>query len=79
MRRFLTYYLPRAAEVADGFATLEGNRVPNAARLGEVGSVIVKLEEAFVHYADSLTDAELGTLDTDLRLIRASLKEDLGR
>jgi hypothetical protein len=79
VRRFLTYYLPRAAEVVDGFATIESNRVPNTARLAEVGSVIVKLEEAFVHYADSLADAELGTLDTDLRLIRASLKEDLGR
>jgi len=41
--------------------------------------VLVKLEEAFVHYADSLVDEEFGTLDTDLRLIQASLKEDLGR
>ena len=79
VRRFLTYYLPRAAEVAEGFAILEGNRVPDATRLGEVRSVIFKLEDAFVHYADSLADAELGTLDTDLRLIQASLKEDLGR
>ena len=41
--------------------------------------MIVKLEDAFVHYADSLADDELGTLDVDLRLIQASLKEDLGR
>lgn len=79
VRRFLTYYLPRAAEVAEGFAIIENNRAPDATRLGEVRSVIFKLEEAFVHYADSLADAELGTLDTDLRLIQASLKEDLGR
>lgn len=78
VRRFLTYYLPRTAEVAEGFATLEGNRAPDQERLGEVRSVLLKLEEAFVHYADSLAEAELGTLDTDLRLIQASLKEDLG-
>ena len=42
--------------------------------------VIEKLEGAFVHYADSLADAELGGLDIDLKTrSRASLKEDLGR
>jgi 5-bromo-4-chloroindolyl phosphate hydrolysis protein len=79
VRRFLTYYLPRAAEVSEGFAVLEGNRAPDPARLGAVRDVLVKLDDAFVHYADSLTDSELRTLDTDLRLIQASLKEDLGR
>lgn len=79
VRRFLGYYLPRAAEVAEGYSVLASNRAPDTARLGEVRSVIFKLEDAFVHYADSLADAELGTLDTDLRLIQASLKEDLGR
>jgi 5-bromo-4-chloroindolyl phosphate hydrolysis protein len=79
VRRFLTYYLPRAAEIAEGFDIMESARAPDAARLDEVRSVISKLEEAFIHYADSLTEAELGTLDTNLRLIQASLKEDLGR
>lgn len=79
VRRFLTYYLPRAAEVAEGFDILEDARAPDRARLDEVRSVIFKLEDAFVHYADSLAEAELGTLDTDLRLIQASLKEDIGR
>jgi 5-bromo-4-chloroindolyl phosphate hydrolysis protein len=78
VRRFLSYYLPRATEVAEGFATIEGKRSPDTARLQEVRTVIVKLEEAFVHYSDSLVDDELGSLDTDLRLIQASIKEDLG-
>ncbi|ANK85567.1 MULTISPECIES: 5-bromo-4-chloroindolyl phosphate hydrolysis family protein [unclassified Rhizobium] len=79
VRRFLSYYLPRAAEVAEGFAVIEAKRVPDPKQLGEVRGVLVKLEEAFIHYADSLVDEELGTLDTDLRLIQASLKEDIGR
>jgi 5-bromo-4-chloroindolyl phosphate hydrolysis protein len=77
VKRFLSYYVPRAAEVAEGFAIIEAKRAPDAARLEEVRTVLVKLEEAFVHYADSLVDDELGSLDTDLRLIQASLKEDI--
>lgn len=79
VRRFLSYYVPRAAEISEGFAVLEDRRAPDPARLNEVGAVIEKLEGAFVHYADSLTDEELGTLDIDLKLIQSSLKEDLGR
>ncbi len=41
--------------------------------------MIAKLEGAFVHYADGLADSELGSLDVDLKLIQASLKEDLGQ
>jgi 5-bromo-4-chloroindolyl phosphate hydrolysis protein len=77
VKRFLSYYVPRSAEVAEGFAIIEAKRAPDKAKLEEVRSVLVKLEEAFVHYADSLVDDELGSLDTDLRLIQASLKEDI--
>lgn len=79
VRRFLTYYVPRAAEIAEGYASLEDRHVPDPARLKEVGDVVEKLEGAFQHYADSLADSELGSLDIDLKLIQASLKEDLGR
>ncbi|KAA3449568.1 5-bromo-4-chloroindolyl phosphate hydrolase [Mesorhizobium sp. SARCC-RB16n] len=79
VRRFLTYYVPQAAEVAEGYATLANRRAPSQARLANVGAVITKLQDAFAHYADSLADSELGTLDVDLRLIQESLKEDIGR
>lgn len=79
VRRFLSYYVPRAAEVAEGYAVLEDKHAPDPAKLAEIGGVIEKLEGAFVHYADSLADTELGSLDIDLKLIQASLKEDLGR
>ncbi|QND65257.1 5-bromo-4-chloroindolyl phosphate hydrolase [Mesorhizobium loti] len=79
VRRFLTYYVPQAAEVSEGYAALANRRAPSQARLSNVGAVITKLQDAFVHYADSLADSELGTLDVDLRLIQESLKEDIGR
>jgi hypothetical protein len=79
VRRFLTYYVPQAAEIAEGYASLANRRAPSKARLASVGAVITKLQDAFVHYADSLADSELGTLDVDLRLIQESLKEDIGR
>jgi hypothetical protein len=79
VRRFLSYYLPRAAEVAEGYAALEAMRAPDPERLKSVGDVIGKLEDAFVHYADSLVDNALSGLDIDLKLIQQSIKEDLGR
>ena len=79
VRRFLSYYVPRAAEVAEGYAVLEDKHAPDPAKLAEVAGVVEKLEGAFVHYADGLADSELGSLDIDLKLIQASLKEDLGR
>jgi hypothetical protein len=79
VRRFLSYYLPRAADLAEGFSAIEAKRAPDTKRLAEMETVLIKLEDAFVHYADSLIEDRLETLDTDLRLIEASLKEDMGR
>jgi len=79
VRRFLTYYLPRAAEIADRYRLLEHKRNPDTRRLTEINTVLIKLEDAFAHYADGLVDAALGTLDADLKLLQATLKQDLGR
>lgn len=78
-RRFLSYYLPQAAEVAEGYATIESKRAPKPERLEAVAGMIEKLEGAFIHYADDLAESDLGTLDVDLKLIEASLKEDMRR
>lgn len=79
VKRFLSYYVPRAAELAEGYVALEDRRGPDTTRLNDVAGVLAKLEDAFVHYADSLIDSELGSLDIDLKLVQNSLKEDLGR
>ena len=78
VKRFLAYYLPQSAQVAAAYDVLEDQHAPDQAQLTEIRAIIERLETAFAHYADSLAETELGSLDTDLKLIEASLKEDIG-
>jgi 5-bromo-4-chloroindolyl phosphate hydrolysis protein len=78
VRRFLTYYLPRAAEIAEAYGSLERNPAPDAARIVATGELIDRLDLAFTRYAASLQDANLANLDIELKLLRSSLDEDLG-
>ena len=78
VRRFLTYYLPRAAEIAEAYATLERSPVPDPARLTATGELIDRLDVAFTRYVASLQNADLDTLDIELKLLKSSLDEDLG-
>src|SRR6266481_4192350 len=76
VRRFLTYYLPRAAEMAEAYRALEGNPGVDAARLSATGEIIDRLSGAFTEYARNLRDAELDKLDIELKLLKRSLDED---
>jgi 5-bromo-4-chloroindolyl phosphate hydrolysis protein len=76
--RFLSYYLPKAVEVAEGFAMIQQKRVPDTKRLGETREMIGKLESAFGRFSDGLVDADLKGLDVELKLLEASLKDDVG-
>jgi 5-bromo-4-chloroindolyl phosphate hydrolysis protein len=78
VRRFLTYYLPRAAEIAEAYAALEQSALPDAARLASTGELIDRLDAAFTRYAENLRDADLDKLDIELKLLNSSLDEDLG-
>lgn len=78
VRRFLTYYLPRAAEIAEAYAALEQSALPDAARLASTGELIDRLDAAFTRYAENLRDADLDKLDIELKLLKSSLDEDLG-
>jgi 5-bromo-4-chloroindolyl phosphate hydrolysis protein len=78
VRRFLTYYLPRAAEMAEAYQSLESNPDARAARLNETGEIIEQLDVAFTNYAANLRDADLDKLDIELKLLKRSLDEDLG-
>ncbi|WP_291710516.1 5-bromo-4-chloroindolyl phosphate hydrolysis family protein [Bradyrhizobium sp.] len=78
VRRFLTYYLPRAAEIAEAYAALEQSALPDAARLASTGELIDRLDAAFTRYAANLRDADLDKLDIELKLLKSSLDEDLG-
>jgi 5-bromo-4-chloroindolyl phosphate hydrolysis protein len=78
VRRFLTYYLPRSAEIAEGLSVVEKQRNVDPGRQGQIEAILGKLDQAFVFYADSLSQAELDTLDVELKLMSRALSEDLG-
>jgi 5-bromo-4-chloroindolyl phosphate hydrolysis protein len=78
VRRFLTYYLPRAAEIAEAYGTLEASALSDASRMTSTGELIDRLDAAFTRYAASLRDADLDKLDIALKLLKSSLDEDLG-
>ena len=78
VQRFLTYYLPAAAELAESYGVLEQQRAPDPQRLKQAETVIGKLSVAFSHYADTMLESDLAGLEVDLRLIERSVKEDLG-
>jgi 5-bromo-4-chloroindolyl phosphate hydrolysis protein len=78
VRRFLTYYLPRAAELAEAYSLLEKSATPDAKRLTTTSDLIDRLDAAFTHYATNMQEADLGNLDIELKLLKSSLDEDLG-
>jgi 5-bromo-4-chloroindolyl phosphate hydrolysis protein len=78
VRRLLTYYLPRAADIAEAYGTLEQSKAPDTARITATGDLIDRLDAAFTHYAANLQAADLGNLDIELKLLKSSLDEDLG-
>ncbi|MGO4716362.1 5-bromo-4-chloroindolyl phosphate hydrolysis family protein [Bradyrhizobium sp. 2TAF24] len=78
VRRFLTYYLPRAAEIAEAYDLLERSTVPDAARIAATSELIDRLDVAFTRYAASLQDADLDKLDIEFKLLKSALDEDLG-
>ncbi|HEX3423922.1 MAG TPA: 5-bromo-4-chloroindolyl phosphate hydrolysis family protein [Sphingomicrobium sp.] len=77
VRRFLTYYLPRAAEMAEAYQSLEASPRVEAGRLTATGEIIDRLDAAFTEYAANLHLAELDKLDIELKLLKRSLDEDL--
>jgi len=78
VRRFLTYYLPRAADLVEAFALLEKAGHRDSARMTATSDLIDRLDAAFTHYATNLQEADLGNLDIELKLLKSSLDEDLG-
>ena len=78
VRRFLTYYLPRAADLVEAYALLEKATSRDTARMTATSDLIDRLDAAFTHYATNLQEADLGNLDIELKLLKSSLDEDLG-
>ena len=78
VRRFLAYYLPRSVEIAEALPALERRVAPDAARRATIVATLAKLDQAFAFYADGLDQADLETLDVELKLVGAALADDLG-
>jgi 5-bromo-4-chloroindolyl phosphate hydrolysis protein len=78
VRRFLTYYLPRAAEMAEAYQRLERDPGAEPGRFNATGEIIDRLDAAFTDYAANLRDVDLDKLDIELKLLKRSLDEDLG-
>lgn len=78
VRRFLTYYLPRAAEITEAYGELARSDAPDPGRLTSARELIDRLDTAFTRYAGSLQDADLDKLDIELKLLKSALDEDLG-
>ncbi len=54
VRRFLTYYLPRAADIAEAYAVLEKSGKSETTRSASTGEMIDRHDDAFTHYAANL-------------------------
>jgi hypothetical protein len=77
VRRLLTFYLPNAASVAEGWRALEGARNPGAERVAQTRETMAALNDAFGVFADELHEPQMQTLDLDLRVLNDALKADL--
>lgn len=78
VQRLLTYYLPSAAGIVEGYRLLETGGVARPDRRAALEQVLAKLDDAFRQGAQRLMDEDLRLLDGEIRLIEEALKEDLG-
>lgn len=79
VRRFLVYYLPGAAEIAEGAAQLSRQPAPDVKRYQELLALAGRMEEAFAQFSHSFVETDLSRLDLEMKLMKDALDEDLGR
>lgn len=79
VRRLLTFYLPNAASVAEGWRALENKSEPSPARVQQTRETMAQLNDAFTQFADELHEPQMQTLDLDLKVLNQALKQDLER
>ncbi len=77
VRRLLTFYLPNAASIAEGWVALEGRATPSPERMAQTGATLRALNEAFAKFSDDMVEPQMQTLDIDLKVVNDALKADL--
>jgi hypothetical protein len=77
VRRLMTFYLPNAASLTEGWRALEGRALPSPERERQTRETVAHLNEAFDRFADALVQPQVQTLDLDLKVLNDALKTDL--
>ena len=77
VRRLLTFYLPNAVAVAEGWQRLERATNPQPARVQQTRDTMKALNAAFIQYAQQADAPDMADLDTTLKVLNASLKSDI--
>ncbi|MBL6852893.1 MAG: 5-bromo-4-chloroindolyl phosphate hydrolysis family protein [Alphaproteobacteria bacterium] len=77
VRRYLTFYLPNAAQIAEGWQTLETNAGSPPERKAQAREVMKALNDAATKYASDADQPELDALDLSLKVVKDSLATDL--
>jgi hypothetical protein len=77
VRRLLTFYLPNAANLAEGWRSLESRVTPAPERAEQVRTTMHALGDAFARFADDVSEPQLQSLDLDLKVVNDALKSDL--
>lgn len=77
VRRLLTFYAPKAADIAEAYQTIEQSPRPDAMRLNRAEISLRKLDEAWAHFTDKLAEPDRTNLDIELDVLDQSLKTDL--
>lgn len=78
VQRLLTYYLPSAADIAEGYCQLARDGLAPPARLAAAEALLERIEAAVGHFASQLVHQDLRELDAEIRLVETALKDDLG-
>lgn len=76
VRRLLTYYLPAAVRLGEGYGVLEGANRPDHARLDAAGALIGRLDTVFARHADRLSAPEIEGLDVELKLLADAIRAE---
>ncbi|KMO26830.1 5-bromo-4-chloroindolyl phosphate hydrolysis family protein [Methylobacterium aquaticum] len=75
-RRLLTYYLPAAVRLGEGYRILEGAHRPDPARLAAAAAMIGNLDAVFSRHADRLDAPEIEGLDVELKLLADAIRAE---
>lgn len=74
-RRFFSSYLPRAADLAEGYHGLARGRGMDSDRKAKLLDVLVRLEHAMRQEEKDISSAGLMRIDADLKILREDLKD----